>query len=122
MAHAKARLSPKVQQKDAIAAEEILQFALFKEVLKRQRRKKRKLNNGAAVGKRTEDEEDESDDPSDDEEEIPDEESIENENQAGKRLQEQKAKDFEAATQDVMPVDDESQGIIGVNAAVKPER
>jgi DNA replication licensing factor MCM3 len=122
MAHAKARLSPKVQQKDAIAAEEILQFALFKEVLKRQRRKKRKLNNGAAAGKRTEDEEDESDDPSDDEEDIPDEEPIENENQAGKRLQEQKAKDFEAATQGVMPVDDESQDIIGANAAVKPER
>lgn len=46
-AHAKARLSPKIQQRDAQAAEEILTFALFKEVLKREKRKKRKLNNGA---------------------------------------------------------------------------
>lgn len=48
-AHAKARLSPKVQEQDARAAEEVLQFALFKEVLKRQKRKKRRLNNGAAT-------------------------------------------------------------------------
>ncbi|KAI0067929.1 ATP dependent DNA helicase [Artomyces pyxidatus] len=44
-AHAKARLSTKVEQRDASAAEEILRFALYKEVLKRQRKnKKRKLN------------------------------------------------------------------------------
>lgn len=48
-AHAKARLSSKVQEQDARAAEEVLQFALFKEVLKRQKRKKRKLNNGVAT-------------------------------------------------------------------------
>ena len=42
-AHAKARLSSNVTQRDAKAAEEILRFALFKEVAKRQRRKRRKL-------------------------------------------------------------------------------
>ncbi|KAG9120001.1 MCM DNA helicase complex subunit [Ceratobasidium sp. 392] len=47
-AHAKARLSPKVEERDAMAAEEILKFALFKEVLKPERRKRRKLNTGAA--------------------------------------------------------------------------
>lgn len=50
-AHAKARLSPKVEGVDAKQAEEIMRFALFREVPKRQRRKKRKLNNGAAVRK-----------------------------------------------------------------------
>ncbi|KAF8971446.1 ATP dependent DNA helicase [Flammula alnicola] len=50
-AHAKARLSPKVERADARQAEEIMRFALFREVPKRQRRKKRKLNNGAAVRK-----------------------------------------------------------------------
>jgi DNA replication licensing factor MCM3 len=49
-AHAKARLSPKVAVSDARVAEEIMRFALFKEVLKRQRRKKRKLNTGEATG------------------------------------------------------------------------
>lgn len=47
-AHAKARLSSKVEERDAMAAEEILKFALFKEVLKPERRKRRKLNTGAA--------------------------------------------------------------------------
>ncbi|KAL4243164.1 DNA replication licensing factor MCM3 [Abortiporus biennis] len=41
-AHAKARLSPKVTQTDAIEAEDILRFALYKEVLRRHRRKKHK--------------------------------------------------------------------------------
>ncbi|KAG6919593.1 MCM DNA helicase complex subunit [Tephrocybe rancida] len=48
-AHAKARLSPKVEEADAKQAEEIMRFALFKEVPKRQRRKKRKLNDGGAA-------------------------------------------------------------------------
>lgn len=44
-AHAKARLSLKVDERDAIAAEEILRFALFKEVLKADKtRKRRKLD------------------------------------------------------------------------------
>jgi len=58
-AHAKARLSPNVDERDALAAEEILRFALFKEVLKPERRKKRKLNNGQPVdGEGSSDEED----------------------------------------------------------------
>ncbi|KAH9178899.1 MCM2/3/5 family-domain-containing protein [Lactarius sanguifluus] len=50
-AHAKARLSPKVEERDASAAEDILRYALFKDVVKRQRRKKHKVNpGGAGVG------------------------------------------------------------------------
>lgn len=50
-AHAKARLSAKVEEADAKQAEVIMRFALFKEVPKRQRRKKRKLNDGGAARK-----------------------------------------------------------------------
>ncbi|GBE78416.1 DNA replication licensing factor mcm3 [Sparassis crispa] len=66
-AHAKARLSPKVQERDAKAAEELLRYALFREVLKRQRRKKRKLNDGTPRDGREDEDEDESDHESDDE-------------------------------------------------------
>ena len=41
-AHAKSRLSHKVEEKDAEAAESILRFALFKEVVEDERRKRRK--------------------------------------------------------------------------------
>lgn len=61
-AHAKARLSPKVERVDAKQAEEIMRFALFREVPKRQRWKKRKLNSGAAVRKDGSDDDGESDD------------------------------------------------------------
>ncbi|KAG6814038.1 hypothetical protein H0H92_003888 [Tricholoma furcatifolium] len=68
-AHAKARLSPKVEEADAQQAEEIMRFALFKEVPKRQRRKKRKLNDGGAARKGeaqgSEEESDESDEEMD---------------------------------------------------------
>jgi DNA replication licensing factor MCM3 len=47
-AHAKARLSPKVEEKDARVAEETMRFALFKDVPKPDRRKRRKLNHGIA--------------------------------------------------------------------------
>ncbi|EIN13384.1 MCM-domain-containing protein [Punctularia strigosozonata HHB-11173 SS5] len=67
-AHAKARLSPKVQQQDAEAAEEILRFALYKEVLKRQRHKKRKLNAGAAVPHEGEEEDETAEEESDEDE------------------------------------------------------
>ncbi|WVO22298.1 uncharacterized protein IAS62_003628 [Cryptococcus decagattii] len=43
-AHAKARLSTRVDERDAMAAEEILRFALFKEVVRPERRKRRKIN------------------------------------------------------------------------------
>jgi DNA replication licensing factor MCM3 len=66
-AHAKARLSPKVERVDAKQAEEIMRFALFREVPKRQRRKKRKLNSGAAVRKGSDGSDDDESDGSDDE-------------------------------------------------------
>ncbi|KAF2279186.1 DNA replication licensing factor MCM3 [Westerdykella ornata] len=42
-AHAKARLSKRVEQKDADIAEQILRFALFKEVVETDRRKRRRV-------------------------------------------------------------------------------
>ncbi|WWC93896.1 hypothetical protein V866_000733 [Kwoniella sp. B9012] len=65
-AHAKARLSSTVDERDAMAAEEILRFALFKEVLKPERRKRRKLNAGVSVD--DSDEEDEQEDAEGEEE------------------------------------------------------
>jgi DNA replication licensing factor MCM3 len=77
-AHAKARLSPKVEERDASAAEDILRYALFKDVVKRQRRKKRKLNHGGASARRDDGEEGSGDDEDDEnseeeegEEEVP---------------------------------------------------
>ena len=68
-AHAKARLSPKVTERDAMVAEDILRFALYKEVLKRDRTlKKRRLNDGKA---RLEDTSDEDSDEEDEEEAAP---------------------------------------------------
>ena len=51
-AHAKARLSSKVEYDDTVAAEEVLRFALFKEILKREKKqhKRRKLNDGRHAG------------------------------------------------------------------------
>ena len=43
-AHAKARLSHKVEERDAEAAESILRFALFKEVVEDERKKRRKTS------------------------------------------------------------------------------
>ncbi len=43
-AHAKARLSNRVEEQDATAAESILRFALFKEVVEDERRKRRKVS------------------------------------------------------------------------------
>lgn len=65
-AHAKARLSATVDEKDAIAAEEILRFALFKEVVKPvSKSKRRKLDAGdSSSGEETSEDED-------DEEEAP---------------------------------------------------
>ena len=58
-AHAKARLCNRVEEKDALAAEAILRFALFKEVVEDERRKRRKISRPA--------DEDLSDDSSDSE-------------------------------------------------------
>ncbi len=48
-AHAKARLSHKVEERDAEAAESILRFALFKEVIEDERRKRRKTSRAEAL-------------------------------------------------------------------------
>lgn len=69
-AHAKARLSTKVQERDAQAAEEILRFALYKQVLKRERRKRRKLNTGGATAANEDESDDEDEEGSDGEEEV----------------------------------------------------
>lgn len=60
-AHAKTRLASVVTETDAMAAEELLRFALFKEVLRPERRKRRKLNPGVGGGSDDESGEDESD-------------------------------------------------------------
>jgi DNA replication licensing factor MCM3 len=73
-AHAKARLSPKVEERDASAAEDILRYALFKEVVKRQRRKKRKLNHGGATARRGEEGSDSDDENSEEDAEQEEEE------------------------------------------------
>ena len=69
-AHAKARLSQKVEESDAQAAEEILRFALFKEVLKPVRTKKRRHNpSGNFEESEEEDEEEFDEDENENEEE-----------------------------------------------------
>lgn len=44
-AHAKSRLSSRVEVQDAVQAKEILRFALFKEVVQPERKKRRRMNN-----------------------------------------------------------------------------
>lgn len=67
-AHAKARLSNRVEERDAAAAESILRFALFKEVLEDESRKKRRktrpaeTENGAGSGSEDDDDDDDDDD------------------------------------------------------------
>ena len=48
-AHAKARLSQRVEERDAEAAEALLRFALFKEVQEDERRKRRRTERAAAM-------------------------------------------------------------------------
>ena len=68
-AHAKARLSHRVEEKDADAAESILRFALFKEVVEDGRRKRRKTNRtNDGDGMSTENSSDEDDDDDEDDE------------------------------------------------------
>lgn len=63
-AHAKARLSSRVDEKDAKSAESILRFAMFKEVVEDERRKRRKVTT-------FDDDSDSSDEDSDDDDETP---------------------------------------------------
>ncbi|KAL5348442.1 MCM DNA helicase complex subunit [Pseudogymnoascus australis] len=63
-AHAKARLSPNVEDRDALAAEGILRFALFKEVVEDEKRGKRRKT-------RVEDEESSEESSDDEDDETP---------------------------------------------------
>ena len=65
-AHAKARLSNRVEEKDAEVAEGILRFALFKEVVEDERRKRRKTRPNADAMS-TDDDSSDSDDDDDNE-------------------------------------------------------
>lgn len=58
-AHAKARLSNRVDERDAIAAEDILRFALFKEVVEDERRKRRRVGTDVHIDSSDEEEEEE---------------------------------------------------------------
>ena len=60
-AHAKARLSHRVEEKDAEAAEAILRFALFKEVAEDERTKRRKIRRSPASDDESSGSEDDSD-------------------------------------------------------------
>lgn len=55
-AHAKARLSQRVEERDALAAEGILRFALFKEVVQNESRKKRQRTGTVDFASSSEDE------------------------------------------------------------------
>ncbi|KAG6028071.1 hypothetical protein E4U41_000780 [Claviceps citrina] len=57
-AHAKARLSSRVEEQDAFAAEAILRFALFKEVVEDEARKKRRRTHGTDFVSSSEDDSD----------------------------------------------------------------
>ncbi|KAK0672753.1 putative DNA replication licensing factor mcm3 [Cercophora samala] len=60
-AHAKSRLSNRVEERDAIAAESILRFALFKEVIEDESRKKRRKTRPLADEKSDSESDDDSD-------------------------------------------------------------
>jgi len=64
-AHAKARLSNRVEERDALAAEAILRFALFKEVVEDERRKRRKVSRAATAELSTDSDSDSNDDDAD---------------------------------------------------------
>jgi DNA replication licensing factor MCM3 len=58
-AHAKARLSTRVETKDAEVAEDIMRFALFKEVMQPERRKRRRVGEDVDMGDSSDDSDDE---------------------------------------------------------------
>lgn len=64
-AHAKARLSNRVEERDALAAEAILRFALFKEVVEDERRKRRKVSRAATADLSSDSDSDSDDDEGD---------------------------------------------------------
>ncbi|RDL33768.1 putative DNA replication licensing factor MCM3 [Venustampulla echinocandica] len=62
-AHAKSRLSNRVEERDALAAETILRFALFKEVLEDETRSKRRKTRPLEIESSSEDSDSDSDSP-----------------------------------------------------------
>jgi DNA replication licensing factor MCM3 len=64
-AHAKSRLSSRVEEQDALAAESILRFALFKEVVEDESRKKRRRTQTVDFASSSEESEDDDEDGSD---------------------------------------------------------
>jgi DNA replication licensing factor MCM3 len=64
-AHAKSRLSNRVEERDALAAEAILRFALFKEVVEDESRKKRRKTQTVDLASSSEDSSDEDDENDD---------------------------------------------------------
>ena len=133
-AHAKARLSPEVKPQDAKVAEEILRFALFKEVLRRTHRKKRKLNSGAVGALNDDDEDEDGEEESDDDD---DEEEEEAAAAASKRMEMPKGKGKDksptpvpakpaavpAGQEDVQMGDGDGAGPAGLdNGGIRPER
>lgn len=64
-AHAKSRLSNRVEERDAVAAEGILRFALFKEVVEDESRKKRRKTRPVDFASSSEEGSDDDDDPGD---------------------------------------------------------
>lgn len=69
-AHAKSRLSKRVEQKDADVAEQILRFALFKEVVETERRKRRRVTRDPDAMSTDDESSDEDDDEDGDERET----------------------------------------------------
>lgn len=65
-AHAKSRLSNRVEERDTLAAESILRFALFKEVVEDQSRKKRRRTQAPEFASDSEESSDDEDDDDDD--------------------------------------------------------
>jgi DNA replication licensing factor MCM3 len=64
-AHAKARLSNRVEERDALAAESILRFALFKEVVEPERTKRRKVSRDVSEDESSDEDSDDDDDDND---------------------------------------------------------
>ena len=119
-AHAKARLSTDVKTQDAKVAEEILRFALFKEVLRRQHRKKRKLNNGGAnaVDDDEEGEGEEESDSEDEEEEVP--QRMEMPKAKGKSPPPAKPSPAPESQDDIQMGNAEADGL--ANGGIRPDR
>lgn len=99
-AHAKCRLSSVVDESDAMAAEELLRFALFKEVVRPERRKRRKLNAGGNAVTDDEDETDAEEDLEEEQEAV----DVRDNGESPRERARRKAREIEGPTQ---PEDDD---------------